>query len=664
MRGLLGGLATGVVLLAGPAAAEPARTIIVLDGSGSMWGRIDGRPKLEIARETVAQVVTGLPGDRALGLIAYGHRRKGDCSDIELIVPPAPHSGAAIVSAVQAMRFQGKTPLTEAVRAAATALRSDEEPATVVLVTDGLETCDGDPCALAAELEASGVDFTAHVIGFGLSRDEGAALACMAETTGGRYLPAGDAAGLQAALAATVAATPETAPLPEPPAEPPAHHFPGAAWMAQAALEPSGRSFGPAVPAPAPIDFPADGRAEACAAQCSADAACGAWRFEPPGSYFVEEARCVLYAPDTEFSVRLLPAEEGWVSGMKPGVTGLVRPWVPVGATDVPVTLTLTEPPRPEAEITVLWTGPANDGDRVELISAGTDDPALAGFDVNETIEPGDRPEGAGTLTLPAEPGPYELRYVLGREVDRREIFRQPLGTGMPAAVEETAAAMPLAAAATEPVTLVPPPAQAGTAIVWSLVPLDGQATEAVAMPEAVTGPFDTTLEPGRWQVEGESDSLPFRAVIEVRPGAPAQRFEIPVGLETEGMGEDAPTPGPAATAEASAMKVTNESAFTLTFRDGPTGLGFALPPGWGADAPFFYETAAGVPAKGPTMGFYPGADPAPGPALVLNPIRWTGGPCTVTAAGDLCALDTEEARTAAQLIAPRLSLTPGGDGQ
>ena len=54
-------------------ASEPKqpRTIIVMDGSGSMWGQIDGRPKLEIARETVADVVGKLPADQSLGLIAY-----------------------------------------------------------------------------------------------------------------------------------------------------------------------------------------------------------------------------------------------------------------------------------------------------------------------------------------------------------------------------------------------------------------------------------------------------------------------------------------------------------------------------------------------------------------------------------------------------------------
>lgn len=205
------------------AALGKGRSIIVLDASGSMWGQIDGRTKLEIAREALAGVLAGLPADTELGLMAYGHRTKGDCADIELVVPPAAGSAQAITDAANAMKFLGKTPLTDAVRQAAAELRSTEEKATVILITDGIETCAADPCALGAELEASGVDFTAHVVGFGLTAAEGATVACLADNTGGQYIEAADAGALVDALQTTVVAAPvvDPAPVVEPePAEP------------------------------------------------------------------------------------------------------------------------------------------------------------------------------------------------------------------------------------------------------------------------------------------------------------------------------------------------------------------------------------------------------------------------------------------------------------
>lgn len=196
------------------------RTIIVLDASGSMWGQIDGKPKLEIAREALAEVLKTIPADTELGLIAYGHRDKGSCDDIETIVAPAKGTAQAISDAAAKLQFLGKTPLTEAVRRAAAELHSTEEKATVVLITDGIETCEGDPCALAQELESSGVDFTAHVVGFGLTKDEGKQVACLAEDTGGQYITADDLDSLTVALQATVISAPEAAPEPAPAPEP------------------------------------------------------------------------------------------------------------------------------------------------------------------------------------------------------------------------------------------------------------------------------------------------------------------------------------------------------------------------------------------------------------------------------------------------------------
>ncbi len=194
------------------------KSIIVLDASGSMWGQIDGRAKLEIAREALGTVLAGIPAEAAIGLMAYGHREKGSCTDIELVVAPGTGTGQAITDAANAMKFLGKTPLTEAVRRAAGELKSTEEKATVILITDGIETCEADPCALGAELEASGVDFTAHVVGFGLTAEEGATVACLAENTGGKYIEAKDAGALVEALKTTVVAVapPELEPVPEP----------------------------------------------------------------------------------------------------------------------------------------------------------------------------------------------------------------------------------------------------------------------------------------------------------------------------------------------------------------------------------------------------------------------------------------------------------------
>ena len=219
---LAAGLMTMTLPVSGALAAD--RAIVVLDASGSMWAQIDGVPRITIARQTIKDVLAGLPEGLELGLMAYGHREKGSCTDIETLVEPAAGSAAAISAAVDRINPKGKTPLSAAVKRAAEELRYTEQKATVILVTDGIETCDADPCALASELEKGGVGFTAHVVGFGLTEEEGRKVACLAENTGGMYVQAGDGNALSEALTATVAQATqpaaEPAPAPAPAPEP------------------------------------------------------------------------------------------------------------------------------------------------------------------------------------------------------------------------------------------------------------------------------------------------------------------------------------------------------------------------------------------------------------------------------------------------------------
>jgi Mg-chelatase subunit ChlD len=191
-----------VSALAGTARADKA--MLVLDGSGSMLGQIDGKSKIEIARGVIGEILDGWPQSVELGLIAYGHREKGSCADIQALVPVGAGQSAKIKSAVKDLSPKGKTPLTDAVKLAAKELRSEEGKATVILVSDGLETCEADPCAVASELEKSGVDFTVHVVGFGTTSEENQKLKCLADNTGGKLLGAGNAAELKKAMTETV----------------------------------------------------------------------------------------------------------------------------------------------------------------------------------------------------------------------------------------------------------------------------------------------------------------------------------------------------------------------------------------------------------------------------------------------------------------------------
>ncbi|MDH4316203.1 MAG: VWA domain-containing protein [Gammaproteobacteria bacterium] len=373
MRARFSGFMIALVLLGASAEADDA--ILVLDASGSMWGQIDGKSKAEIARAVIGELLDELPSDRRLGLVAYGHRREADCADIEQVVPVGTDR-AAIRNAVGKLNFKGRTPLSAAVQFAAKQLRNEQQPATVILVSDGMETCNLDPCAIGRELEAAGIDFTAHVIGFGLaSETESAGLRCIAEATGGQYIAANDSAGLAAALTKTVSAKEPT-------------HAPQVATVVLRATELDG------------------GLEIAAGLEWTIRAANGTAMLErsnagvvetelPPGSYEV----VVVRTSDRVRATASLVAH----AGVERTLT------IPL-AIDLSATLKVTPAATAPAgsSVAVEWSGPNRDGDYVTVVHSGATASDYANYAYTARGNP-------VTIELPGEPGAYEIRYVLGR---------------------------------------------------------------------------------------------------------------------------------------------------------------------------------------------------------------------------------------------------------
>ncbi len=207
-----GALAAALVLwlstvFAGPARAqdevpEPFDLILILDASGSMWAQV---PVQNYSRFADAQRVLGelfgkLPGEMDVGLVVYGHRRRGDCQDIETVVPLGPFDRVALQQAVDALSPLGKTPLTTATEQALDILRQRDEPAIVVLLTDGVESCGGDLAASVRAARAEGLEFFLEIVGFYVADEDAEQLRQAAAAGCGRYLGAGDTEALAAAL--------------------------------------------------------------------------------------------------------------------------------------------------------------------------------------------------------------------------------------------------------------------------------------------------------------------------------------------------------------------------------------------------------------------------------------------------------------------------------
>ncbi|MDJ0653593.1 MAG: VWA domain-containing protein [Xanthomonadales bacterium] len=180
--------------------------VLILDASGSMWGQIDGKAKITIAKEVMTELLDELPADLNAGLTVYGHRRKGDCDDIEMVTPVRRLDAAAIQSEIQAITPRGKTPIAASLLRSAEALKAQPGERVVLLITDGVESCDQDPCAVARGLAEAGVISRIHVVGFGLDDESLATLQCVSAPSEGLLVGAGNADELKAALGEVIVA--------------------------------------------------------------------------------------------------------------------------------------------------------------------------------------------------------------------------------------------------------------------------------------------------------------------------------------------------------------------------------------------------------------------------------------------------------------------------
>ncbi|MBK6933120.1 MAG: VWA domain-containing protein [Saprospirales bacterium] len=196
------GLAWSAVLFA--QSSTPGQFLFIFDASGSMWQKIDQDYKINVARSVMNTVLADIPPDARVGLMVYGHRRKNDCADIETLIPLGPLNPALFSAKLQQIDPKGMTPIAQSITAALELLRPVSGQVTVILISDGLETCSGDACALMRAAKAQGVNIALHVVGFGLKNDDQSSLECLAQAGGGQYFPANNVDELANALEQTV----------------------------------------------------------------------------------------------------------------------------------------------------------------------------------------------------------------------------------------------------------------------------------------------------------------------------------------------------------------------------------------------------------------------------------------------------------------------------
>lgn len=493
-----------------PALAERV-SVLVLDASGSMWNRLeDGQTRIEVARDVMADYFASRDGSVPLSVIAYGHNRRGDCADIEVIAAMGRADAGTLESRLRSLMPRGMTPLADSLSRAREQIPQSAEAADIILVTDGLETCAGDPCALAASLAAEGIDIRAHVVGFGLSRAEVDALSCITLQTGGLLFQAQSGTELAQALQQVSAAlpAPQTEPEPEPVPQREAAFDIGdkaeagfryrIGWRGEAKFSdymgfvPQGENGAPSSASFGPIG----------------------------GSANAPNNPSTMSAPSQPGMYDLIILSAGAGGGI------IARQAVEVVAPSMGFDAIGSV--EPGSRVRIVYRGP----DRVEerVLIADLDQPI--GEHQRHDWGFGLSARGSLTLRAPTQPGVYELRYLNSARTE--VLFSRRFGVGVPfeepqqpstADLAAQAAAATRGDAAQDRIAAVSatfrlPPDAPQSDVRWEATPLDADMSPEAWAP-AQTGPVVSgEFEPGHWRVRAHAPGeVVLSADIAIFPG-------------------------------------------------------------------------------------------------------------------------------------------------
>lgn len=164
------------------------RILFIFDASNSMNGVWEGKPKIDVATKLLSQALDSLRGAENLqmGLRVYGHEKNylhgQDCDDTKLMVPIGNNKAGAMKSALKSLKPKGTTPIASTLEKAGDDFLkcpTNDCRNIIILITDGIEECNGDPCAVSMALQKKGIILKPFVIGIGLDLEFRESFECM-----------------------------------------------------------------------------------------------------------------------------------------------------------------------------------------------------------------------------------------------------------------------------------------------------------------------------------------------------------------------------------------------------------------------------------------------------------------------------------------------------
>lgn len=164
---------------------QKTRILFLLDASGSMLAQWGDQLRIQAAKSLLSDLVDSLRVNDhlELALRAYGHqfpRQQRNCKDTRLVVPFSPKNHDLILQRLNMIKPKGTTPLAFSLEQAATDFPLEKNVRNIlIIITDGLESCDGDPCKVSIAMQKRGVFLKPMIIGLGMDESYLQNFACL-----------------------------------------------------------------------------------------------------------------------------------------------------------------------------------------------------------------------------------------------------------------------------------------------------------------------------------------------------------------------------------------------------------------------------------------------------------------------------------------------------
>lgn len=166
------------------------RLIIIFDASYSMQDTLEGQAKIELAKNTISTILQTYPL-KDVGLIVYGHRYSSSnhksCEDIELVKDF--NNESVDINKINNLTGNGKTPISNALKFASKYFLPDKQNH-IILLSDGIDTCNGNPCDTIKQIEKEYDNVKVDTVGFTLSKRDKSTLDCISDSTDGSFYSA------------------------------------------------------------------------------------------------------------------------------------------------------------------------------------------------------------------------------------------------------------------------------------------------------------------------------------------------------------------------------------------------------------------------------------------------------------------------------------------